>query len=96
MTRPRTVLFLCPHAAAKSVLAAAEFERLLDGARPTEAPAGTILYREGDAPRCGALLARLAFPLDDRWHALYGIDVPPCAPFHVMIVGGWGWSASPT
>jgi protein-tyrosine-phosphatase len=28
MTESRTVLFLCPHAAAKSVLAAAEFDRL--------------------------------------------------------------------
>ena len=28
MTETRTVLFLCPHAAAKSVLAKAEFERL--------------------------------------------------------------------
>src|SRR4029079_1452230 len=34
----------------------------------------------------GALLAAVAFPLDNYWHALYGIDVTLWAPFHVMIV----------
>ncbi len=34
----------------------------------------------------GALLAAVAFPLDDYWHRLYGIDVTLWAPFHVMIV----------
>src|SRR5262245_50551500 len=38
----------------------------------------------------GALLAGLAFVLDDYWHALYGIDVAIWAPFHVMIVTGVG------
>src|SRR5262245_33286213 len=38
----------------------------------------------------GALLAGVAFPLDDRWHALYGIDVTLWAPFLVMIVAGMG------
>ena len=33
----------------------------------------------------GALLAAAAFPLDDYWHSLYGIDVTLWAPFHVMI-----------
>lgn len=36
----------------------------------------------------GALSAALAFPLDDYWHHLYGLDVTIWAPFHVMIVGG--------
>lgn len=38
----------------------------------------------------GALLAGIAFPLDDYWHTLYGIDVTLWAPFHVMIVTGMG------
>jgi hypothetical protein len=38
----------------------------------------------------GALLAAVAFPLDDYWHALYGIDVTLWAPFHVMIATGMG------
>lgn len=33
----------------------------------------------------GALLAFFAFPLDNYWHSLYGIDVTFWAPFHVMI-----------
>ncbi|CAA9330290.1 MAG: hypothetical protein AVDCRST_MAG93-6162, partial [uncultured Chloroflexia bacterium] len=36
----------------------------------------------------GALLSTLAFPLDEYWHVLYGIDVTLWAPFHVMIAGG--------
>ncbi len=36
----------------------------------------------------GALVTALAFPLDDYWHVLYGIDVTLWAPFHVMIMGG--------
>ena len=36
----------------------------------------------------GALLSAIAFPLDDYWHILYGIDVVIWAPFHVMIVSG--------
>src|SRR5262245_56430788 len=36
----------------------------------------------------GALLAGIAFVLDDYWHALYGIDVAIWAPFHVMIITG--------
>ena len=33
----------------------------------------------------GAALAALAFPFDDYWHTLYGIDVVLLAPFHVML-----------
>jgi hypothetical protein len=36
----------------------------------------------------GALLAAIAFPLDDYWHRLYGLDVTLWAPFHVMIITG--------
>jgi len=41
----------------------------------------------------GALLAAVAFPLDDYWHRLYGIDVTLWAPFHVMIVTGMALAA---
>jgi hypothetical protein len=41
----------------------------------------------------GALCAALAFPLDDAWHRLYGVDVTIWAPFHVMIVGGMAMAA---
>lgn len=34
-------------------------DRLLVGSRPIEVPPGTVLYREGDTPRCGVLLAGL-------------------------------------
>lgn len=34
----------------------------------------------------GGLLGAIAFPLDDYWHTLYGIDVTLWAPFHVMII----------
>ncbi len=47
-----------------------------------QAPAGIVLAG------IGAMLAALAFPLDDYWHTLYGIDVTLWAPFHVMIIGG--------
>ncbi len=33
----------------------------------------------------GAALAALAFPFDDYWHTIYGIDVVLLAPFHVML-----------
>jgi hypothetical protein len=36
----------------------------------------------------GALFSAIAFPLDDYWHVLYGIDVTLWAPFHVMILAG--------
>lgn len=35
-----------------------------------------------------ALCAAIAFPLDNYWHALYGIDVVIWAPFHIMILIG--------
>ncbi len=36
----------------------------------------------------GAIAAAIAFPLDNYWHSLYGIDVSLWAPFHVMIIMG--------
>jgi hypothetical protein len=60
--------------------------RGVDGSNSTlllgifRAPIG--LYMAG----FGALLGALAFPLDDYWHTLYGIDVTLWAPFHVMII----------
>ncbi len=38
-----------------------------------------------------ALLAALAFPLDQYWHTLYGIDLAVWAPFHIMIIGSAGF-----
>ncbi len=37
-----------------------------------------------------ALLAAIAFPLDQYWHSLYGIDLAVWAPFHIMIIGSAG------
>jgi hypothetical protein len=36
----------------------------------------------------GALDAAIAFPLDQYWHTLYGIDVSIWAPFHIMALVG--------
>ncbi len=36
----------------------------------------------------GALSAAVAFPLDNYWHSLHGLDVSLWAPFHLMIFGG--------
>lgn len=36
----------------------------------------------------GAVASAIAFPLDNYWHSLYGIDVSLWAPFHVMIFMG--------
>lgn len=44
------------------------------------APVGAV------AAGVGALLGVIAFPLDDYWHTLYGVDVTLWAPFHIMIV----------
>ena len=41
----------------------------------------------------GALCAALAFPWDDYWHRLYGLDVTIWAPFHVMIIAGMALAA---
>ena len=51
------------------------------------APAGLFLTG------LGALCAALAFPWDDYWHRLYGLDVTLWAPFHVMIIGGMALAA---
>ena len=81
MTEARTVLFLCPHAAAKSVLAAAEFERL--------ATARGLLYRadaagtEPDPATNPAVVAALAAE---------GIDVSAHRPRRVTgdeLTGAW-------
>lgn len=62
--------------------------------RPHDTPRGTLVVGPFRSPPgvmlagVGALLAALAFPLDDYWHVLYGIDVTLFAPFHVMIVTG--------
>ncbi|HXI19330.1 MAG TPA: hypothetical protein VNM48_23425 [Chloroflexota bacterium] len=40
----------------------------------------------------GALSSALAFPWDDYWHRVYGIDVTLWAPFHVMIIGGMAFA----
>lgn len=37
----------------------------------------------------GALDAAIAFPLDQYWHTLYGIDVSIWAPFHIMALVGF-------
>lgn len=36
----------------------------------------------------GALDSAIAFPLDQYWHTLYGIDVSIWAPFHIMALVG--------
>lgn len=37
-----------------------------------------------------ALVAAIAFPLDQYWHALYGIDLGGWTPFHVMFLASSG------
>lgn len=36
----------------------------------------------------GSSFGMLAFPLDDLWHRLFGVDVTLWGPTHVMIIGG--------
>ncbi|GHP00050.1 hypothetical protein KSF_100970 [Reticulibacter mediterranei] len=36
----------------------------------------------------GVVASAIAFPLDNYWHSLYGIDVSLWGPFHVMILMG--------
>ncbi|HLG78091.1 MAG TPA: hypothetical protein VKX46_16870 [Ktedonobacteraceae bacterium] len=36
----------------------------------------------------GALCSAIAFPVDQYWHTLYGIDVSLWAPFHIMALAG--------
>jgi len=40
-----------------------------------------------------ALDAAIAFPLDQYWHAIYGIDVALWTPFHMMLIAGMGLTA---
>jgi hypothetical protein len=40
-----------------------------------------------------ALNMAVAFPVDQYWHTLYGIDVSIWAPFHVMAIAGLGFEA---
>ena len=37
----------------------------------------------------GALDSAVAFPLDQYWHTLYGIDIAIWAPFHIMVLAGF-------
>jgi hypothetical protein len=59
---------------------------------PEVAKAGTRFVERFHAPLgayiagFAALDAAIAFPLDQYWHALYGIDVAIWAPFHIMIL----------
>ncbi|HET8841459.1 MAG TPA: hypothetical protein VFN35_08325 [Ktedonobacteraceae bacterium] len=41
----------------------------------------------------GALDTAIAFPIDQYWHTLYGIDVAIWAPFHIMVITGFCISA---
>lgn len=36
----------------------------------------------------GSLASAIAFPIDQYWHTLYGIDVSIWAPFHIMAITG--------
>ena len=36
----------------------------------------------------GALASAIAFPIDQYWHTLYGVDVSIWAPFHIMALTG--------
>lgn len=40
-----------------------------------------------------ALNMAVAFPVDQYWHTLYGIDVTVWAPFHIMAISGLGFMA---
>ena len=60
----------------------------------TVQPAGAALrLRRLRIPRSGLALialgvaAALGFPLDDRWHATYGIDVTMWSPTHLLMIG---------
>lgn len=37
----------------------------------------------------GALDTAIAFPIDQYWHTLYGVDVAIWAPFHIMLLTGF-------
>jgi hypothetical protein len=60
-------------------------------------PAGAALrVRRLRIPRSALALsllgvaAALGFPLDDRWHATYGIDVTMWSPTHLLMIGAAG------
>jgi hypothetical protein len=36
---------------------------------------------------CLSLVALIGFPLDDLWHAVYGVDVTMWSPTHLMMIG---------
>jgi hypothetical protein len=40
-----------------------------------------------------ALNMAVAFPIDQYWHTLYGVDVTIWAPFHIMAISGLGFMA---
>jgi hypothetical protein len=40
-----------------------------------------------------ALNMAIAFPVDQYWHTLYGVDVTIWAPFHIMAIAGLGFEA---
>jgi len=63
-------------------------DRLLVGARPVEAPAGTVLYREGDAPRCGVLLSGPGARLHRRPRRAPGHDAVHAAGRPLGLVAG--------
>lgn len=49
----------------------------------------TGIYISGYA----ALNMAVAFPVDQYWHTLYGVDVAIWAPFHIMAIAGLGFMA---
>lgn len=51
--------------------------------------AGRLRVPFGALPLLGlGLFATIGFPLDDLWHATYGIDVTMWSPTHLMMIGG--------
>ena len=88
VTVGRDRLFTTPHVLMLAGIALAGLINmtavLIDLRRTRRAKTGVVLSG------VGALLAGVAFVLDDYWHAMYGIDVAIWAPFHVMIVTGVG------
>lgn len=51
--------------------------------------AGRLHIPFGALPLLGlGLFATIGFPLDDLWHATYGIDVTMWSPTHLMMIGG--------
>jgi hypothetical protein len=77
-----------------AALSAILVETVAAHGNPAGAPPGTTHLGSFQGPRgaylagFGALASTIAFPLDNYWHSLYGIDVSLWAPFHVMITSG--------